>query len=49
MTILERIAEEIEEKIEKASVDKIIRPSILFCGCNPEVKKICTSEQNEWD
>ena len=39
MTILERIAEEIEEKIEKASVDKIIRPSILFCGCNPQLKK----------
>ena len=39
MTILERIAEEIEEKIEKASVGKIIRPSILFCGCNPQLKK----------
>ena len=39
MTILERIAEEIEEKIEKASVGKIIRPSVLFCGCNPQVKK----------
>ena len=39
MTILERIAEEIEEKIEKASACEIIRPSILFCGCNPQVKK----------
>ena len=39
MTILERIAEEIEEKIEKASAGKIIRPSVLFCGCNPQVKK----------
>ena len=39
MTIIERIAEEIKEKIEKASAGKIIRPSILFCGCNPEVKK----------
>ena len=39
MTILERIAEEIEEKIEKASAGEIIRPSVLFCGCNPQVKK----------
>ena len=39
MTILESIAEEIKEKIEKASVSKIIGPSILFCGCNPQVKK----------
>ena len=39
MTILEKIAEEIEEKIEKSSVGKTIRPSVLFCGCNPEVKK----------
>ena len=39
MTILQRIAEEIEEKIEKASAGKNIRPSILFCGCNPQVKK----------
>ena len=39
MTILEKIAEEIEEKIEKSSVGKNIRPSVLFCGCNPEVKK----------
>ena len=39
MTILERIAEEIEEKIEKASAGKISRPSVLFCGCNPQVKK----------
>ena len=39
MTILEKIAEEIEEKIEKSSAGKIIRPSVLFCGCNPQVKK----------
>ena len=39
MTILERIAEEIEEKIEKASEGKISKPSVLFCGCNPQVKK----------
>jgi len=39
MTILERIAEEIEKKIEKASAAEIIRPSIVFCGCNPQLKK----------
>ena len=39
MTILERIAKELEEKIEKASVCKITRPSVLFCGCNPQLKK----------
>ena len=39
MTFLERIAEEIEEKIEIASAGKTIRPSVLFCGCNPQVKK----------
>lgn len=39
MSILEKIAEEIEEKIEKASEGKTIRPSVLFCGCNPQVKR----------
>ena len=39
MTILERITEEIEKTIEKASVGKTIRPSVLFCGCNPQLKK----------
>ena len=39
MNILERIAEEIEKRIKKASLGEIIRPTILFCGCNPQVKK----------
>ena len=39
MTILQSIAEDIEGKIEQASVGKIIRPSVLFCGCNPQLKK----------
>ena len=39
MSIIKRIAEEIEEKIEKASIGKIIRPSVLFCGCNPQLKR----------
>ena len=39
MNFLERIAGEIEEKIEKTSEVKVIRPSIVFCGCNPQLKK----------
>ncbi len=39
MNNIESIAEEIEEKIESASAGKTIRPSVLFCGCNPQVKK----------
>ena len=39
MNDIESIAEEIEEKIEKASAGKIIRPSVLFCGCNSQLKK----------
>ena len=39
MTILESIAEEIEEKIENASARNFTKPSILFCGCNQQLKK----------
>ena len=39
MTILQSIAEDIEGKIEQASAGKIIRPSVLFCGCNQQLKK----------
>ncbi len=39
MTILQSIAEDIEGKIEQASAGKIIRPSVLFCGCNKQLKK----------
>ena len=39
MTNIERIAEEIEEKIKQASMGKIIRPSVVFCGCNPQLKR----------
>ena len=39
MTILQDIAEDIEGKIEQASAGKIIRPSVLFCGCHPQLKK----------
>ena len=39
MNFLNKIAEEIEEKIENASLGKSIRPSVLFCGCKPQIKK----------
>ncbi len=39
MSILEEIAKELEKKIYHASVNNSINPTILFCGCNPQVKK----------
>ena len=39
MTNIKGIAKELEEKIEKASAGDITRPSVLFCGCNPQLKK----------
>ena len=39
MNTLENITIEIAEKIAKASLNKTAKPTILFCGCNPQVKK----------
>ena len=40
MNLLEKITTEIAEKILKASKNKFTtNPTILFCGCNPQVKK----------
>ena len=39
MTNIKVIAKEIKAKIEKASAGDTIRPSVLFCGCNPQLKK----------
>ncbi len=39
MSNLEKIAEDIAEKISNSLVNKSIKPTILFCGCNPQVKK----------
>ena len=39
MNILENITNEIAEKISKASINKTLKPTILFCGCNPQIKK----------
>ena len=40
MNIIKSIAEDIEGNIEQASAGKIIIPTVLFCGCNPQLKKI---------
>ena len=39
MTNIKVIAKEIKAKIEKASAGDTIRPSVLFCGCNSQLKK----------
>ena len=39
MNILQNITTEIAEKISKALINKTTKPTILFCGCNPQVKK----------
>tara|TARA_B100000214_G_C23531816_1_gene429863 strand:- start:172 stop:471 length:300 start_codon:yes stop_codon:yes gene_type:complete len=39
MNLLDKITNEIAEKISKASINKTTKPTILFCGCNPQVKK----------
>tara|TARA_Y100000589_G_scaffold148876_1_gene142222 strand:+ start:1261 stop:1476 length:216 start_codon:yes stop_codon:yes gene_type:complete len=39
MFILEKIAEEMAKRISNASFNKGIKPTILFYGCNPQVKK----------
>ena len=39
MSTFEKIAEEIAEKISNASANKAIKPTILFCGCNTQLKK----------
>ena len=49
MNILENITIEIAEKISKASLNKTTKPTILFCGCNPHIKKICINAQSELD
>ena len=39
MNILENITIEIAKKISKASINKTAKPTILFCGCDSQVKK----------
>ena len=39
MQNLEKFAEDLKKKIEKASIGRDIKPTILFCGCNSQLKK----------
>ena len=39
MKILEKIAKELEVAIAKSATCRAIKPTVLFCGCNPQVKK----------
>ena len=39
MNLLDKITNEIAEKISKSSINKTTKPTILFCGCNTQVKK----------
>ena len=39
MKVLENIALDLEQRIADASVGNTSRPSILFCGCDPRLKK----------
>ena len=39
MTVLENIAADLEQRIAEASVGNTTRPTIIFCGCDPRLKK----------
>ena len=39
MKVLENIAKDLEKRIADASVGNTSRPTILFCGCDPWLKK----------
>ena len=39
MKVLENIAADLEQRIADASIGNTSRPTILFCGCNPRLKK----------
>jgi len=39
MKVLQKIAADLEQRIADASIGNISRPTILFCGCDPRLKK----------
>ena len=39
MKVLQKIAEDLEKRIADASIGNTSRPTILFCGCDPRLKK----------
>ena len=40
MKVLENIAADLEQRIADASIGNTNRPTILFCGCDPRLKKV---------
>ena len=46
MKVLENIAADLEQRIAGASIANSNRTTILFCGCDPKLKKICINAQN---
>jgi len=39
MKVLENIAADLEQKIAIAAIGNTSRPTIVFCGCDPQLKK----------
>ena len=39
MKVLKNIAADLEQKIADASIGNTSRPTIIFCGCDPRLKK----------
>ena len=39
MKVLENIAADLEQRIADALIGNTSRPTILFCGCDPRLKK----------
>ena len=39
MKVLENFAADLEQRIADASIGNTTRPTILFCGCDPRLKK----------
>ena len=39
MKVLKNIAADLEKRIADASIGNTSRPTILFCGCDPRLKK----------
>ena len=39
MKVLENIVADLEQRIADASIGNTSRPTILFCGCDPRLKK----------
>ena len=39
MKVIENIASDLEQRITYASIGNSYRPTILFCGCDPRLKK----------